>query len=870
MKTACKPILTLSSRLRWAALCGVLFCHAPIALAQNSTSAALYGQLDALFASGEGRVGSRARPPLLPEPLQEAASDKSEFYQAKSKAQAKVERDAKFAQIAQSIQDKNAARLADFTQAITQTCGAGPLPKAFVGMSQQAFEGCSPEIRFGGNLTHVVSAQSGQDTARLYVFDNDQPHKIYVLNRAVQLIVNRAPRVVEATLQQLGQYPPDINHPLTVALPNKGFFAFGKVVSEDMKAPAGQDLRRLAKTDQRINMSVQPPPMLWDAPRQGWKALPVSPDCEGKWYLHTLTVLPDARVLVAGGLCDIPRMANEPGIFEPQNRLALWNVAQQSWATGPKLVQPRVHHTASLLPDGSVVLTGGFADPLTAPSLLALDSAEAFVNDAVLPMNNLKTARAKHTATVLPNGAVLVIGGVGRGDVNSGDNKSGDNKSSGNKSLDISSYRALAEVEYWDGATRQWTRRESMRTPRYAHTATLLADGRVLVAGGINDQEQALNSTELYDPASDTWTGGPWLSEHLQSHAAARLSDGTVMLAGGLSDAPMQRPWLQLWHPGDAVWRAEGVLPAAISGIHTQHVPTIAPDDQGGAVIFAATGVHVYRRPGQPDVVSDLINMRPEWLPKAVNSAVPGAAATGAAPAPNPKVGWSQSIKNAWATSRETVVLLGSVGLALAAIWLFYRLARRLTGRYANATPTFKKVGNSGVFRLLARVGLYGTLLLIGAPLLVSLISLKTQDAADLCKAKPGSCTDTKTGLLDRNWSVPDRSRFAKPRIPCPFVGVWAQPFGNGKLQYSLHDDGTYQMDGAPVRGIKPDAGHWAVQGKYMLWRSTLVLGQDTDINRIVSNNSNHFELVETNGIHSHFDRVGELPQIGCDAGTSK
>ena len=853
MKRSSKLTPTLGSRLRTAVLCGVFFCHAHIALAQTAASAALYAQLDALLASGEGRIGSLARPPLppavLPDPQQAPAVEKSDFFQPKSREQATAERDAKFAQTVQGIHDKNAARLAEFTQAVTQTCGSGPLPKAFVGMSQQAFEGCSPEIRFGGNLTHVVSAQSGSDTARLYAFDNDQTHKVYVFNRVVQLMVARAPRVVEASLLQLGQYPPDITHPHIAALPNKAYFAFGKVLGEDIKAPSGQDLRPLANADQRTNFSVQAPPMLWDTKRQGWKALPASPDCVGKWYLHTLTVLPDARVLVAGGLCDIPRLANEPGIFEPQNRLALWSSAQQTWATGPKLVQPRVHHTASLLPDGSVVLIGGFADPLTVPSLLALDSVEAFVKDDVLPLNSLKTARAKHASTVMPNGAVLVTGGVGRGE----DNNSGS--------------RALALVEYWDNVTRQWTPRARMRTPRYAHTATLLADGRVLVAGGINEQEQALNSTELYDPASNIWTAGPWLAEHLQSHTAARLSDGTVMLAGGFSDAPMHRPWLQLWRPGDAIWRAEGVLPAALSGVHTQHVPTIIPDDQGGAVIFAASGVHVYRRPGHSDMVNDLINMRPQWLSNAVSSVVTSAAKPSAAVKANQQGGWFQSIKAAWAESRQTVVLLGYVVLALAVIYLFYRLVRRLTGRYTNATPTFKEMGSSGVFRLLARVGLYGLLLVVAAPALVSLLSLKAQDAADLCHAKPGSCIDSKTGLLERNWSVPDRSRFAKPRIPCPFVGVWEQPFGSVKLQFTLHENGTYQMGGAPTRGIKPDVGHWVVQGKYMLWRSTVVLGRDSDINRIVSNNSNHLELIETNGIHSHFERVGELPQIGCEAG---
>lgn len=330
----------------------------------------------------------------------------------------------------------------------------------------------------------------------------------------------------------------------------------------------------------------------------------------------------------------------------------------------------------------------------------------------------------------------------------------------------------------------------------------------------------------------------------------------------------MQRPWLQLWRPGDAVWRAEGVLAGSLSGYHSQHIPTITTDDQGRAVIFAAPGVYLYRLPGQEGVPSDLLKMTREWLPDVGTVAVPAKAS--AVLPPSQQVGWFQRLKNSLAASRETLVLLGYVGLALLAIYLFYRLVRCLNARYTKATPTFKKVGRWWAFRLLARIALYGALLVVAVPALLGLLSLNVQDKADDCNAKPSSCTDSTTGLLQRNWSVPEHSRFAKPRIPCPFVGVWEQPFGSVKLKYTLNENGSYQMDGAAGRGIQPDAGHWVVQGKYMLWRSTVKLGQGSDINRIVSNNSVHLELVETNGIHSHFERVGELPQTRCEVAVGR
>ena len=87
-----------------------------------------------------------------------------------------------------------------------------------------------------------------------------------------------------------------------------------------------------------------------------------------------------------------------------------------------------------------------------------------------------------NTATLLPNGKVLVVGGLGDGDV------------------------ALASAELYDPASGIWTATGSLSTPRQAHTATLLPNGKVLVAGGSNDGLTVTASAELYDPASGTWT----------------------------------------------------------------------------------------------------------------------------------------------------------------------------------------------------------------------------------------------------------------------------------------------------------------------------------------------------------------------------
>jgi WD40 repeat protein len=117
---------------------------------------------------------------------------------------------------------------------------------------------------------------------------------------------------------------------------------------------------------------------------------------------------------------------------------------------------------------------------------------------------SLATARYFHTATLLPNGKVLVAGGGG----NSG---------------------YLASAELYDPATGTWTATGSLHTARWIHTATLLPNGKVLVAGGFD----TLSSAELYDSASGTWTATGSLANPRFSHTATLLPNGKVLVAGG-------------------------------------------------------------------------------------------------------------------------------------------------------------------------------------------------------------------------------------------------------------------------------------------------------------------------------------------------
>src|SRR5437763_107356 len=122
------------------------------------------------------------------------------------------------------------------------------------------------------------------------------------------------------------------------------------------------------------------------------------------------------------------------------------------------------------------------------------------------PTGSLATARFHHTATLLPNGQVLVAGGfndnVGR----------------------------LASAELCDPATGLWTATGSMATARFSPTATLLPNGQVLVAGGGN-YSGVVASAELYDPVSGIWTATGSMATARETNTATLPTNGPVLVA---------------------------------------------------------------------------------------------------------------------------------------------------------------------------------------------------------------------------------------------------------------------------------------------------------------------------------------------------
>jgi len=214
----------------------------------------------------------------------------------------------------------------------------------------------------------------------------------------------------------------------------------------------------------------------------------------------SLTLMPNGKVLLSGG----SDVALATLTFDP---------ATNNWSGSGALAQARRAHSATLLGSGKVLVAGGFVTVDTVTSYV--ESAELYdpASDTWSSAGTLATARAFHTATLLPSGKVLVAGG-----------------DSANGGAGV----IVASADLYDPATGLWAPTGPLTTPRTGHTATLLASGKVLlVLGGLDSGDNSLGSAELYDPATERSESVRAMSVPRESHTATLLEDGRVLVIGG-------------------------------------------------------------------------------------------------------------------------------------------------------------------------------------------------------------------------------------------------------------------------------------------------------------------------------------------------
>lgn len=254
----------------------------------------------------------------------------------------------------------------------------------------------------------------------------------------------------------------------------------------------------------------------------------------------------------------------------------------------------------------SVTFTGAAVGPLHLGVVVsdAVSTADAGVVVTVRGAPNawygrmpMSTPRNRHTATLLQNGKVLVVGG-------------------------FSGSTHLASAELFDPSTNSWSGAGALAAGRKGHSATLLNDGRVLVAGG--DDGNTLRSSQVYDPGTNTWSSPVLMQNPHWYHAAVKLPNGRVLVVGGqinnsrtnLCDAydPMTNGW-SLANPL-SVDRSDGVVALqpdggviAASGSSASALlssEVYSPTSNGWSAGPSMSVVHRYVRDGYVAIGSEL------------------------------------------------------------------------------------------------------------------------------------------------------------------------------------------------------------------------------------------------------------------------
>ena len=236
------------------------------------------------------------------------------------------------------------------------------------------------------------------------------------------------------------------------------------------------------------------------------------PDMTAPRLGHAAVTLEDNRILLLGGW-SASGVTNTAEVYDPSNR-RFSSVGSMAIARG--------ECTATLLQDGKVLVTGGVDQ-----NERGLSSAEVFDprTNSFSSAASMMVPRAQHTATLLPDGSVLITGGG---------------------SCDCPSKTVYRAAEVYDPAVGKFIPVGGLTSERYKHTAVLLADGKVLVAGGSDarDWRGLLSSAELYDPSSRSFQSLPPMkaARFKFPHAAVRLRSGDVLIASGAPFAEVFRP----------------------------------------------------------------------------------------------------------------------------------------------------------------------------------------------------------------------------------------------------------------------------------------------------------------------------------------
>jgi N-acetylneuraminic acid mutarotase len=289
-------------------------------------------------------------------------------------------------------------------------------------------------------------------------------------------------------------------------------------------------------------------------------------------------VLPDGRVMVAGGTTGTSSnlATNKVSLFDPNT---------EQWTSGTPMLVPRAYAMSVILRDGSVLVAGGSLNGQP------LDTAERYLpgNDAWVAAGRMNVSRTFGTATLLDDDRVLVAGG-------------GNTGSPG--------FNATAAAEIYDPEMGTWTATGPLVVARTLHTASLLSDKTVLVAGGAAHYSGTAGAvawtTEIYDPSLETWHKTGKMATTRYFHAAVNLTESRVLVAGGwarTSDTDPSQATTEIYDLNTGQWSVTGSMSVGRAKLRLASLPD-------GRVLAAGGVDPAYKVLGSSEIYDPLTR---EW-----------------------------------------------------------------------------------------------------------------------------------------------------------------------------------------------------------------------------------------------------------------